>query len=335
MIAAGKRLLHEVRAWAYTLPAPPILRSLVMLVYRVIHNFGRDDGSHMAAGLAFYAIFSLFPLALGTIAIAGVFVSAQDVQERVVRFLDEQIGVGSEGIVTTNVEMLTDARGALGIVAIIALFWSARAVFGAIHRVLNRAWRVTERPHFLVFQIGQVAAAAAVAVIFMSSAVLGTVGRAIAGETDDLFGIAFPWETLFTFLPLTVSTSVFLLLYRFVPDAKVRWRDAIPAALLASLLFEVAKTGFAAYLANLSSLDLVYGSVTTVVVLMLFLYVVAMVLVLGAELSSEYHASSTSGLVRFRGHWKPVRGGLASVEHRRRMQHAPPKNLPKGPHPAG
>jgi uncharacterized BrkB/YihY/UPF0761 family membrane protein len=150
----------------------------------------------------------------------------------------------------------------------------------------------------------------------MLSTTFGTAGRAIAGQTEELFGVSFPWDALFTFTPLVISTAIFLFVYRFVPDASVRWRDAIPAAVLASVLFEVAKAGFAFYLANLSSLDLVYGGVTTVVVLMLFLYVVSMVLVLGAELSSEYHRSSQSGLMTFKGHWAPVRGGLAPAAHR-------------------
>jgi hypothetical protein len=93
-------------------------------------------------------------------------------------------------------------------------------------------------------------------------------------------------------------------------------RDAAPAAALATVLFELAKTGFAYYLSNLSSLDLVYGRVTTIVVLMLFLYLVAMVLVLGVELSSEYNKSSRSGVTHIRGHWKPVRSGFATLAHR-------------------
>ena len=323
MLAALRRTGHLLNDVLYTIPAPPVLRSLATMVFRVFRNFNRDDGSHMAAGVAYYAIFSLFPLTLATIAIAGTFVSAGDVQERVLTFLEEQVGVGSEEVIRSNVEGLVNARGALGVVALIALLWSGRAVFGAVHRVLNRAWRVTDRPHFLLYQLGQVAAAGTIAIAFMSAVTIGTVGRAAARETDELFGVNLPWETLFTVLPLAVSTAVFLVLYRFVPDTKVRWRDAIPAAIFASVMFELAKTGFAFYLANLSSLDLVYGSVTTVVVLMLFLYVVAMVLVLGAELSSEYHNSSTSGLLTFRGHWKPVRGGLAPRgDYRRKVDGA-------------
>ena len=312
LMQAVKSRLQKAREFSYTVPAPPIIRSLAEFIFRVFRNFSSDDGPHMAAGVAFYAIFSLFPLVLGTIAIAGFFVSTEDVQQQILDFLGDQLGAGSEGIVTSNVEALVDARGAVGLLAIVALFWSARAVFGAVHRVLNRAWKVTDPPHFLLYQLGQIGAAAAVAALFMASATIGPAGRAIATETDELFGVGIPWRTLFTLLPLGISTSIFLLIYRFVPDTYVRWRDAVPSALLTSILFELAKTAFAFYLANLSSLDLVYGSVTTVVVLMLFLYVVAMVIVLGAELSSEYHTSSTKGLLVFGGHWRPVRGGLAS-----------------------
>jgi membrane protein len=320
-------LKRRILDWVYSLSAPPIIRSLIELIYRVFRNFSRDDGSHMAAGVAYYAIFSLFPLALGTIAIAGLFVSAEDVQDSVSKFLEEQVGVGSEALVTSNIEALLDARGAVGIVALVTLFWSSRAVFGAVHRVMNRAWKVTEPPHFLTYQLAQIGAAFGVAVIFIASATIGPTGRALASRTEFLFGVQIPWATLFTVLPLTLSALMFLMIFLVIPDAKVRWRDAIPAAVLATVLFEALKAGFAYYLSNLSSLDLVYGSVTTVVVLMLFLYLVAMVLVLSAELSSEYNKSSTAGLFTIRGHLKPVRGGFAPLEHRKlpTPQHAPSK----------
>jgi membrane protein len=307
-----KRLME----WVYTLPAPPIIRTLIEMIYRVFRDFSRDDGSHMAAGVAYYAIFSLFPLALGTISIAGLFVSADDVRDNVLSFLQDQIGVGSEALVTSNIEALLNARGAVGVAAMVTLFWSSRAVFGAVHRVMNRAWKVTEPPHFVSYQLAQIGAAFGVAVLFIASATVGPAGRALASRTEYLFGLQMPWATLFTVLPLLLSALMLVLIFRVVPDAKVRWRDAVPAAVVATVLFELAKAGFTYYLSNLSSLDLVYGSVTTIVVLMLFLYLVAMVLVLGAELSSEYNRSSRSGLLIFRGHWKPVRGGFATLAHR-------------------
>ena len=130
MRAAVVRQCERVLGWVYTLPAPPIIRSLIDFIYRVFRNFARDDGSHMAAGVAYYAIFSLFPLALGTIYITAIFVSPDNVRDSVLEFLKMQVGVGSEELVTSNIEALLKARGTVGIVALVTLFWSSRAVFG-------------------------------------------------------------------------------------------------------------------------------------------------------------------------------------------------------------
>ena len=316
-----------MRDWAYTLPAPPIIRSLIEFIVRVFRNFARDDGSHMAAGVAYYGVFSIFPLALATISIASLVVKSEDVRDSVLTFLGRQVGVGSEELVTTNIDAVLNARGAVGIVATITLFWASRAVFGAVHRVLNRAWKVTEPPHFFLRQLGQFTAALGIPILFIVSATVGPTGRALASSTDSLFGVEIPWGTLFTVLPFVISAGLFLAIYRFVPDTRVRWRDALPAAVVASVLFEMAKTAFTYYLGNLSSLDLVYGSVTTVVVLMLFLYIVALILVLGAEVSSEYQRSSTSGVFILRGHWHPVVGGFAPLARRQSVRAVGSRNV--------
>ena len=102
------------------------------------------------------------------------------------------------------------------------------------------------------------------------------------------------------------------LVYKIVPDTPVRWPDALPPAIMAGVAFEIVKAVFSYYLANLSNLDLVYGSITTIVALMLFLYIVALILVLGAELSSEISRTRKAGLLNIRGHLRPVAGGLRS-----------------------
>jgi membrane protein len=327
MVNALRNLWVAARNWAYTLSAPPIIRSLIELIVRVFKNFFRDDGSHMAAGVAYYGIFSMFPLALATISIAGIFIKSDDVREQVLSFLQRQVGIGSEELVTSNIDALVNARGAVGVVAAITLFWASRAVFGAVHRVLNRAWKVREPRQFFFRQFAHVSAALGIAILFIISATVGPTGRALASKTETLFGVAIPWATLFTVLPFAISALLFLVIYKFVPDARVRWRDALPAAVVASVLFELAKLAFTSYLGNLSSLDLVYGSVTTVVVLMLFLYIVALILVLGAELSSEYQRSSTAGIFVLRGHWRPVVGGFGPLSRRQLVRAVVPEGI--------
>lgn len=311
-----RRLDQRGRAIAYRMPAPPAIRIIAGLIFRTFRNFSRDDGSHMAAGVAYYGVFSLFPLLLATVAIAGYVVSDPQTQQRLFDVLDGLLpGSGSTGFVQENIEAISAARGALGLFALAGLLWSARAVFGAVHRVVNRAWKVPEPQHFILFQLAQVGAAVAATVLFVGSAVLGTVGRTVASQVD-LLPVQVPWAALIAALTFSISTALFMFVYKFIPDAQVRWRDAVPAGLAAGVGFEVAKVAFAYYLATLSSLDLVYGSVTTIVVLMLFLYVVSLILVWGAELSSELKHTDEAGLLDIRGHLRPVAGGLASVPHR-------------------
>lgn len=307
-------LAQRGRVVAYRLPAPPAMRMIADLIVRTFQNFSRDDGSHLAAGVAYYAVFSLFPLLLATFAVAGFF-AGEEIHDRLFEVIGELIpGSAGSALIRENIEALVNARGALGVFAFIGLVWSARAVFGAVHRVLNRAWKVTEPPHFLVHQLGQIAGALGAAMLFIGSSALGTVGRAIVAKTEVL--PQAPWGVLIGALIFGASTTLFVFIYRFVPDTSVRWREAIVAGLLAGIAFEGAKVGFSYYLANLSSIDLVYGSVTTIVALMLFLYVVALILVWGAELASEISRTDKAGMLDIRGHLRPVPGGLAPVHHR-------------------
>ena len=89
-------------------------------------------------------------------------------------------------------------------------------------------------------------------------------------------------------VPWGITFLIFLMVYRFVPNTKTYWRYVWPGALVAAVLFEVAKSLFVWYLDNLAIYNQVYGSLTSVIVLLLWIYVSSLILILGAELSSEY-----------------------------------------------
>ena len=88
--------------------------------------------------------------------------------------------------------------------------------------------------------------------------------------------------------PFLINMGIFLLLYYFAPNCRTYWRYVWPGALIAAILFEVAKGIFIWYLDNLATYDQVYGSVTSVMSLLLWMWVSALILILGAEISSEY-----------------------------------------------
>ena len=279
-------LSRQARKLFYSFPAPPSIRTIADILFRTTRNFGLNEGSHMAAGVAYYAMFSIFPLMLATLAVTEYFIHSTTLQADVILFIDRQLPSQDHAFVEEHLADLQAARGALGVIASLGLLWAGRAVFGALRRVVNRAWKVAEPPHFLIDQLAQIAASVGAVLLFISAAIAGSVGRAVASETT-LLPVDVPWGFFFNILPFLVSMGLFIMVYRMIPDAEVRWRDAILPGVVAALALEFTKVVFSFYLGNLSRLDLVYGSIATVVVTMLFLYVVSIILVWCAELSSE------------------------------------------------
>ena len=125
-------------------------RMLVLrLIARTIQEMSDDDATHMAAAMSYYALVSLFPLTLGLISITSFFLddapNQQTITDWVASFLP-----GSEGLIAANIEVVLDARGTIGVFALLGLFWTGSAVFGGITRSINRAWDVhTDRPLYL------------------------------------------------------------------------------------------------------------------------------------------------------------------------------------------
>ena len=309
----------RVREWAYGLPMPPIVRMLGELVWRTAHNFSRNEGAHMAAGMAYYTIFSLFPLALGAIALTGFFASSEEAQLRLFEFLDGQVpGLGGSTALRENIQGLVQARGALSTVSVLMLFVAGRVIFGALHRILNKAWRVSEPRHFLVQQVRELGMALGVGMVLLGSVFLSTFGQVVA-QGPGLLRIRveliqWAWASLFALVPFFLSTAMFVLVYRFVPNAKVHWRHVVPAALLTGALFEASKVSFVIYLDKFAAFDRVYGSISAIVVLMLWAYVASLILVAGAEVASELARSEEEGRVRWRGSLRPVKGGLRPTD---------------------
>ena len=191
--------LQQAREQFYTFPAPPSIRTIVDILLRTTRNFALNEGSHMAAGVAYYAIFSLFPLMLATIAITEYFIHAADLQSEVVHFIDRQLPGQDHDYVQEHLADLEAARNALGAIAMVGLIWAGRAVFGAVRRVVNRAWKVAEPPHFLVDQL-EIAASVGAVLLFVSAAVAGSVGRTVVSETS-LLPVEIPWGCSSTYCP--------------------------------------------------------------------------------------------------------------------------------------
>jgi membrane protein len=255
-------------------------------MWRVIQEMAADDATHLAAGVAYYAIFSLFPLLLGLLFIVGLVGSSEVVKQDFVGFVTDNLP-GSEQFVEDTLDGVIRFRGVLGIGALIGLLWSASAVFGAITRAVNRAWDVHQDRPFYIAKPRQIGMALAVGILFLLSS---SVTYSLELLTEPAAGI--PGQQVFLMLAFRavswlITLSIFLLMYRFIPNCKTYWRYIWPGAVVASVLLEISKTIFLWYLNNLASYDQ-FGAMASVMILLLWIYLSSLIVILGAEISSEY-----------------------------------------------
>lgn len=258
---------------------------LVQLVVRTVQELGADDASHMAAGIAYYAVLSLFPLLLGLIAIFGLVLPSETVQQDLFEFFERNLP-GAVDVLEENIEQVIRLRGAIGAVSLVLLFWSASAMFGAIGRSINRVWDVHKDRPFYIRKVRDLGMALGTGILFLLSVGATAIFSILRATELSVGGIAV--DVAARLLAFLFSLGIFLVLYKIMPNTKTYWRYVWPRAVLAAVLFEIAKTLFVFYLDHFASYDMVYGSVASVIILLFWIYISAYILILGGEFSAEY-----------------------------------------------
>ena len=264
----------------------------VRLAVRVVQEMGDDDATHMAASVSYYAVLSLFPLVLGLSAIVGVVANSPERQEQVIEFIVDNLP-GSEAFVRESVSGIVKYRAAFGVGSFLSLLWAGSAVFGSITRAVNRAWDVSKDPPFYKNKPRQLAMALGVSILFFFSVGITSIlqrGTSIhigGSNLEEIFG-GFMVSVVLKIPALLVSFFVFAIIYKILPNTKTQWKYIWLGAVIAGVLFEGGKNLFLWYLDNFAQYDHVYGSVASVIVLMVWAYFSAFILILGAEIASEY-----------------------------------------------
>lgn len=247
---------------------------------------------HLAAGIAFYAFLSLFPVALLLISVFGFFFDPEEVTGWLIELFGEQTPV-SEDFLRRTVEGATAARGPIGILGLLGLILSSTLVFAAVMRSINRAWGLVgtgSRP-FLKRKLWEFALLIGVASLFLLS--LGATSffeilgqRPFPGTEFRLAADNGFWRFFVGLIPLGAMAGILMLLYKFIPATKVRWRHVWLPSLLGAAAFKLANNLLGWYIRSLGYYNVVYGSLTSVIILLLWIYVGANILIIGASLSS-------------------------------------------------
>jgi membrane protein len=259
----------------------------VQLIYNTAEGAGNHDAAHMAAGVAYYAFLSIFPLLLGLIALFGFFLPSVNLQDELLNYVGDNIP-GATDILKQNIASIIELRGAMGVLSIVIFLWSASAMFRAISRAINRAWDIRQYRNFFIRKARELGMVFGIGILFLlslgASAIISILRGLLNLPAADLI-IVDGGSRLVAFL---LILAVFLLLYKLIPNTRTYWRYIWPGALLAAILFEIARTLFIFYLENFANYQLIYGTIASIIVLLVWIYYSAFIMTLGAEFTYQY-----------------------------------------------
>lgn len=265
------------------------------IVRLTLDRFTATRGTQAAAAMSYYALFSLFPLALVFLTVMSLFVDPKQAAA-VVEFAAEQFLPDSPGMKAFVIDTVTSifaVRGEITVISLIALIWSASAAFTTLTFNIDLAWLEETRPNplkarlvgllmivivYVVLLVTLVGAALANMIAVLPLMLLDQLG--VSQEVARGFGVQG--------ITIIVSIGVFFALYWWVPSKKAPWSAALLAAVLAALASLVVDAGFSFYLSSrFARYELVYGPIASIIVLMFWFYLRVTIILVGAHLSAS------------------------------------------------
>lgn len=268
-------------------------RDARLLAKRAVSEFVEDRCTQMASSISYWVFFSIFPLAIFLVTVLGQFLRDENLKNRIVDALLDVLPLAPvEGRqqIETALEGVSTDLSLLGFISIFGLVWGASAMMTAIRISINVAWgHGYRRPAVRgkLVDIGMVFIIGILVALSLAATTLMRVGTNIT-EAIVIIPLGWLWWLVALFLPFVVTFSIFTLLYRFVPVIPVRFSEIWPGALFAAIGFELAKHGFAFYVANFGNYNAIYGSIGAIIVFLVFVYLAANILLFGAEIASEW-----------------------------------------------
>jgi membrane protein len=262
-----------------------------------IRRYNRVRGGEGAASIAFFTIFSLFPLLLVLVAIGSFILESDEIQRQILDIVRLTIPISPE-LVLNNIEQVLEERSTIGLVGLIGLAWSASGVLTTLVRNIDRAWPIARPRNFFQNRLVALGMIAALIALLGITSLTNTILSFLQGIDVPILADDPFWRTITTVLPFIFAFFIFLGIYRWVPNTFVPWKSAFWAALVAAIAFEITSGAFSWYLqSGLAQYRLVYGSLGTIVALMFWIYLNCLIIIFCAHLSAaiKHHKEPEEG----------------------------------------
>jgi len=243
-------------------------------------GFAEHEGGFRSAALAYHALLSLFPLLLFLIYLGSGVLETEATRNALGEYLAGALPAASD-TVEQIIEQTLQARGPIGLLGGIGLLWAASSLFISLSTTLNVIWGARPRPFWRLRLLGAVSVLI-VGLLFVFSTTLSALATIPwAGKNTEL------WRWFNVGIVETATVVLFWLLYYWVPNCRVEPRAALFGAVVASAAWQIGRTGFAWYLASgLTDHGAVYGSLASIIALLLWAYISGLIVLWGAELAA-------------------------------------------------
>jgi membrane protein len=259
-----------------------------------------DQPFQMASSLAYYTIFSLAPLLIIVIAIAGFGFGEQAAEQQIVGKIQGTIGQqGAEAVqgMIQNASSQPKTGIIATIVGFVVLLFGAGGVVGQLQNSLNTIWGVAPKPGqglwgFVRQRFISFAMILGIGFLLLVSLVVSAAVSGLAQLIGDFLVLAYALDLLISFLFIT---ALFAIIYKFLPDVQIQWGDVWIGAALTSLLFTIGKFLIGLYLGH-SSVTSTYGAAGSLITILLWVYYSSLIFFLGAEFTQVYATQYGSGV---------------------------------------
>jgi membrane protein len=274
------------------------------LVKDALAAWVEDFAPSMGAALAYYTIFSLAPMLVIVIAVAGLFFGQEAAQGEIVAQLQGMVGATAASAVEALLK--SASKPGQGIVAaalgIFTLMLGATAVFGELQSALDRIWKIPSSKkggirNLVLKRLLSFGMVLGLGFMLLVSLVLSAALAAFGKWWGDMLG---GWGIVLELLNFAVSfgviTGLFAMIYKFMPSAQIPWRDVWVGAIVTAVLFTVGKSAIGIYLGT-TNMASGFGAAGSLVVLLAWIYYSAQIFLLGAEFTwvfAQQHGSQAS-----------------------------------------
>jgi len=273
------------------------IKTIWVLLKTTFSQWRQDQASVMAAALAYYTVFSLAPLLIIIIAIAGAVFGEKAAEGALVTEIQSVIGKDAAQFIQTAIENASSLDPSQGpiptLINICILLFGASTIFAQLQKSLNRIWKVEPPPgngimHFIRKRFLSFSMVLVIAFLLLVSLVISTILVILGTYLRTLVpGFTYLWQILNFLVSFSIITLLFAMIYKILPDAKVAWKDVWMGAAIAAVLFEIGKFLLGFYLGK-TGLSSAYGAAGSLVSILTWVFYSAQILFLGAEFTQVY-----------------------------------------------